>query len=174
MSNLGCGRDETIFVMVWVKPSFCVCLGAFWFVVLTCRGCICGSGGQWAGLETLIVFPIYLFDEQSYFLSFFKSQECVVQQCSIQSLCRKSWQFCCFWFGSRDNSVALSLAVFQWGGNNTVTWLRTSGSCSQVEISREECSQVERFREKSSHVEIFRKGDSKWRRTRTGAGKLQV
>ena len=38
--------------MVWMKPSFCVHLGAFRFVVLTCQECVCGSGGQWAGLET--------------------------------------------------------------------------------------------------------------------------
>ena len=48
MSNLAVGlwSDETIFVMFWVKPSCCVCLGAFRFVVLTCQGCVCGSGGQ--------------------------------------------------------------------------------------------------------------------------------
>ena len=48
MSNLAAGRwfglndlrdglDEAF---------FCVCLDAFRFMVLTCQGCVCGSGGQ--------------------------------------------------------------------------------------------------------------------------------
>ena len=64
----------------------------------------------------------------------------------------KSWQVCWIVVGCIPARYR-----YNTGGNNTVTWLRTSSSCSQVEISRDECSKVERFREKSSHVKIFRK-----------------